>query len=128
MACLSARSPCVCGPAPLRRATARAAPRRTVACVLARADGVATAGVSRRALATPAVLCAAAAALALHLSTPPPALAFGSGFPGYDLNVEAQKRASERTRMERDEQRRLAAEFRAKKAAAAAAATASSAQ
>jgi hypothetical protein len=40
----------------------------------------------------------------------------------YDLNVEAQKRASERTKAEKEVQRQLAADYRAAKAAKAAAA------
>ena len=39
---------------------------------------------------------AAAAAAAL----PQPALAFGSGFPGYDVNLDGRKRALDRNKRE----------------------------
>jgi len=40
------------------------------------------------------------ASQALSASKPSPALAFGQGFPGYDLNEEARSRASERNKQE----------------------------
>uniref|UniRef100_A0A6S8GWH0 Uncharacterized protein n=1 Tax=Dunaliella tertiolecta TaxID=3047 RepID=A0A6S8GWH0_DUNTE len=59
-------------------------------------------------LATPAV------------TAPLPAHAFGVGFPGYDLNVDARRRAQERNQRELDEQKQRAADFKAAKAAKAA--------
>ncbi|KAK3278232.1 hypothetical protein CYMTET_13817 [Cymbomonas tetramitiformis] len=49
------------------------------------------------------------------------ALAFGTGFPGYDVNVEARQRATDRQNSELEKQKQLAAEFRAKRKAEAAA-------
>ena len=54
-----------------------------------------------------------------------PAMAFGNGFPGYDINLDGRKRALERNKREMEVQKQLAAEFRAKKAAAAKASEAS---
>ena len=74
----------------------------------------------RRALLSAGLLAGAA----LLLSSPQPAQAFGSGFPGYDMNVDARKRAQERIKRERQVDLDKAAAYRAKlaedKAAAAA--------
>jgi hypothetical protein len=99
---------------------AAGAPASLDAAAEAPAAAAAVAAPRSRRAALAATLAAAAACLAA--AAPPRALAFGHGFPGYDLNIEAQKRASDRTRSEAAEQKRLAAEFRARKAAAAAAA------
>ena len=50
---------------------------------------------------------------ALAVAGAEPARAFGSGFPGYDVNEDARKRASDRLAKELEEQR-----DRARKAAA----------
>jgi hypothetical protein len=64
------------------------------------------------------------AGAALLLSSPQPAQAFGSGFPGYDINVDARKRAKDRIKREMQADLDRAAAYRAKlaeeKAAAAA--------
>ncbi|PSC75630.1 cyclin-H1-1 isoform X1 [Micractinium conductrix] len=52
------------------------------------------------------------------------AQAFGSGFPGYDVNMDARKRAAERNQREIDAMMERAAEFKAKRAAEKAAAAA----
>eukprot|EP00670_Eutreptiella_braarudii_P008313 CAMPEP_0174308028 /NCGR_PEP_ID=MMETSP0810-20121108/1488_1 /TAXON_ID=73025 ORGANISM="Eutreptiella gymnastica-like, Strain CCMP1594" /NCGR_SAMPLE_ID=MMETSP0810 /ASSEMBLY_ACC=CAM_ASM_000659 /LENGTH=469 /DNA_ID=CAMNT_0015415227 /DNA_START=22 /DNA_END=1433 /DNA_ORIENTATION=+ len=70
--------------------------------------------VSRRNLM--GVVTAAAAGTAA-LSQPSPARAFGIGFPGYDLNVEARSRASKRNNNELEEARRRQIEARKKKLA-----------
>lgn len=54
---------------------------------------------------------------AISLVPSPAALAFGNGFPGYDINVEGRKRALDRNKREMEADRKKAAEFRAKKAA-----------
>jgi hypothetical protein len=64
----------------------------------------------------------AAAVAVLSAAAAPSSRAFGKGFPGYDLNVEAQARASAVTKAAKDEQRAKAAAYKAAKAAAAAAA------
>ncbi|GAX84839.1 hypothetical protein CEUSTIGMA_g12260.t1 [Chlamydomonas eustigma] len=56
-------------------------------------------------------------------SAPKAALAFGSGFPGYDMNLDGRKRALERNKRELELERQKAAAYRAAKAAKAAAAT-----
>ena len=58
----------------------------------------------------------------LEASAPTASHAFGTGFPGYDMNPAARQRAGDRIKAEAAEQRRLAQEYRAKKEAAAAAA------
>ena len=58
---------------------------------------------------------------ALLLATQP-AHAFGTGFPGYDLNVAARERANKVLEAEKAAQKEKAAQFRRKKQAAAAAA------
>jgi hypothetical protein len=77
---------------------------------------------NRRALLSTGLIAAAA----LVLSSPQPAQAFGSGFPGYDINKDARKRAQDRIKRERQADLDRAAAYRAKladdKAAAAAAA------
>jgi len=47
----------------------------------------------------------------------PPADAFGNGFPGYDLNEAARERAKKALDAEKAVQKRLAAEYRDRKAA-----------
>ena len=62
---------------------------------------------------------------AFVISQNQPAMAFGNGFPGYDINLDGRKRALERNKREMEVQKKLAADFRAKKAAAAKASEAS---
>jgi hypothetical protein len=47
-----------------------------------------------------AALAAAAAAAAAALAPAQSALAFGSGFPGYDINLDGRKRAFDRNKRE----------------------------
>ncbi|KAL4540240.1 hypothetical protein Ndes2526B_g03268 [Nannochloris sp. 'desiccata'] len=65
---------------------------------------------NRRALLSTGLLAGAA----LLLSSPQPALAFGSGFPGYDMNLEGRKRAQERIKREKQADLDRAAAYRAK--------------
>lgn len=75
---------------------------------------------NRRALLSTGLFAGAA----LLLSSPQPAQAFGSGFPGYDMNLDGRKRAQERIKREKQADLDRAAAYRAKlaeqKAAAAA--------
>jgi len=72
----------------------RARSRRAVSC---RAGGGAPEAPRRTVLALAAALLLSAA--------PPRAGAFGVGFPGYDLNVDARKRAGDRNKAEAAEQK-----------------------
>ena len=68
--------------------------------------------------------------LSFAASRAEPALAFGSGIPGYDINEKARSAIRDANNKELDEQKRIAREFREAKARereAAAAAAASSA-
>jgi hypothetical protein len=55
---------------------------------------------SRRSLLAKSFLGVAAAAIATVASPAQEALAFGSGFPGYDVNLDGRKRAMERNKRE----------------------------
>lgn len=83
---------------------------------------------SRRSILNAAGLAVAALLVPFAASTPA-AQAFGSGFPGYDMNLDARKRAQERIKREMQADLDKAAAYRAKlaaeKAAKAAAAAAS---
>jgi hypothetical protein len=81
---------------------------------------------NRRGLLSTGLIAGAAliAGAGVLLSSPEPAQAFGSGFPGYDMNLEGRKRAQERIKREKQADLDRAAAYRAKLAEQKAAASA----
>lgn len=79
---------------------------------------------SRRSILTMVALIGVAV---IPAAAPSPAQAFGSGFPGYDVNMDARKRAQDRIKREMQAELDRAAAYRAKLAAEKAAAQGSAA-
>jgi hypothetical protein len=100
--------------APLQRASAT--PFRTSRKSIVNCQCSISEAATRRSFL--AVAVAAAAAVILPASAPAPAQAFGSGFPGYDINMDGRKRALDRNKREMQAELDRAAAYRAKLAAA----------